>query len=163
MNTRHTDGHIIQSEPMSNKATNRLAGNAQTGRCSCAGFKVARMWRWSSCLILQRERIHEKSQQRTEKWKEANRIQGPYSEPLDQVLLKLPLYMSWLTPFYSVNHFEAGFAILNNQKSHQMSKFSFWPLLWTSDMSEYYPSSNLVSWLYRKIITEMLWFHYTIY
>lgn len=45
---------------------------------------------------------HEKSQLRkTGKWRETNWVQGPYSESLPQVLLIMPIYMSWLTPLYN--------------------------------------------------------------
>lgn len=76
---------------------------------------------------------------------EINRVWGPYSEPLYQVLLKLQVYMSWSTPFYDGSQFEKGFAILAIKRATLWSKFLFLPLPQTVDMmNEYYPSSNVV-------------------
>lgn len=138
MNICCTDGHMMQSEPLSNKAATK---RVFCWKCSIqahgsfTGIKVIMRWRWSDCLVLQKERIHEKIQQRRpRKWRETKWIQGPYSVPLHRVLLKLPVHRSWLTLFCDGSQL-AGSKFYNtyNQKRHHLLKFLFWPFPWTVD------------------------------
>lgn len=97
-----------------------------TGRCSFAGFEVVKMWRWSGCLVLQRERIHQKAHREELEMKRDKLLPRAIFWALHQVLLRWPDYTKWLTP-YDIRRFEAGFAILTIKRATNCQNFYFDP------------------------------------
>lgn len=164
MNTCHTDGHTMQTEPMSNKNTKRdffwkcsiqadgLLPDSQLWRCEGEGAA----WHYKG------REYRKKPAQKSWKWKETMVAEG-------HILSQAPSFTETARLHKLTNSLLRCKAVWSrfcntyNQKSHQLPKFLFWPLPWTPDiMNEHYTSSHLVSWLYRKIIAEMLWFRYSL-
>lgn len=113
-----------------------FAGNVQCRRMFFC-------WTWSCENVKVKWLLGTTKGENTWKVPTENWVPGQYSEPLCQVLLKLPVYLWLLAPYYDVNQFKGGFAILKNKRTTNCQNFLFWTLPWTPDMmNEYYSSSN---------------------
>lgn len=118
MNTCYKDGHTMQSEPMRNK-DNESDFSWQCSMQVDALLLDLKMWGCEG-------EVAAWYYQRREYMKSANKELGPRAIlwTLCQVLLKLPVYMSLLTPYYDVSQF-GGFAILKNKRATNCQNFYF--------------------------------------
>lgn len=95
------------------------------------------MCKWTSCLLLQRERVCENSHhRRTGKRSETNSVLWSYSKYLYQVVSETASLHELITSLYDVSQFQED-CYSYKQKSHSMSKVLFWPLIWTAGHVEW--------------------------